>query len=771
MPNSPIDIPALLAKLKVEEKVSLLSGRDEWSLNTVARLGTPSAWFSDGPHGLRRAPFSTVGGYGDQLPATCFPTASAIAATWDVELVEELGRKLGEECLALGVDVILGPGANIKRSPLGGRNFEYFSEDPRLAGEIAAAYIRGVQAEGAGTSLKHFCCNSQETRRMMVDSRPGARALREIYLAAFEIAVKEGRPWTVMASYNPVDGVDMTANEALLSGVLRGEWGYEGLVVSDWQAVYDRVAGVAAGLDLEMPGSRGFHDAQVVAAAKTGRLSAEKLDAAAGRVLALGHRAAASRAEHGAADPLQPRAFDAEGHHAFARRVAAEASVLLKNEGAVLPLDFGKLGRVALIGEFAEKPRCQGNGSSEVKPTRVDVLREELGKLAGKAEIVYAPGYSLADDGDFSRIEAAVALAASCDAAVVVAGLPNQYESEGIDRTHISLPPAMDELVARVAQAQPRTAVALVNGSAVVMPWIDAVPAVIECWLGGQAGAGGMADVLAGRVNPSGKLAETFPARIEDTPSFLDLPSADLALEYSEGVFAGYRWYDKRRIEPLFCFGHGLSYASFEYSDLKLSAAKLRGKDGLRASLRVRNAGNVAGKEVVQLYLRDPASSLPRPERELKRFKKIALNPGESGEVAFEIGERDLSFWDDALGRWVAESGSFEVLVGSSSRDIRLRASFEYESGAAALRPFSERTCLRDWIRHPETRVGVIALVKPFFDANPVHFVGAYDDFNVSNGFFLDMPLIKYSRLTYGAISEEAIRDFVERMRRTPVAL
>jgi beta-glucosidase len=747
-------IESIIASMTLEQKAGLCSGRDEWTTKPLPELGIPAVWVSDGPHGLRRSPLSSTGGYGDQLPATCFPTASALAATWDTGLVAEVGAVIAKECLSQEVNVILGPGANIKRSPLGGRNFEYFSEDPVLAGEIAAAYINGVQAQGVGTSLKHYACNSQETKRMVTDSRLDERTLRELYLRNFEIAIKKGNPWTVMAAYNPVNGEDATANRHLLTDILRDEWGWDGVVVSDWMAVFDRVAGVEAGMDLEMPGNGGFNDAKIVAAVRSGRLSEAAVDTVVRRILRF--VLAASESVKGVAEA------PGDAHHGFARRVAAEAAVLLKNQGDLLPLKKG-LSSVALIGAFAQNIRFQGNGSSEVKPTQIDCQKDELAlALDPKCRLTWVPGYRLDNDkADEALIAEAVAAARQAEVAVIHIGLPAHFESEGVDRVHMDLPESMNRLVAAVAAVQPRVAVVLTNGTCVAMPWVDQVPAVLEAWLGGQAAAGGICDVLTGAVNPSGRLAETFPRRLEDTPSFLDLPSGNLGLRFGEGIHAGYRWYDARRIEPLFPFGHGLSYSRFEYSSLELSTAALRGDGQLAVSCVVTNTSRVAGQEVVQLYVGDPVSDEPRPLRELKAFQKIRLGPGESLRVSFRIDRDALSYYHPRFACWVAESGRYDLSIGASSRDIRLQGGFLYQSDTLLEHRFTERTVMRDWIKYPELKALAVNLVKPYFDNVPSLYRGAYADFDVTNPFFIDMPVIKYSRFDPVNMSEAKIREMV----------
>lgn len=744
-------ITDLIRQMTLEEKASLCSGKDIWGTRPIERLGVPSIWVSDGPHGLRRAPSTDTAGYGDQAPATCFPTASCLAATWDVDLIGQVGKALGEECQALGVNVLLGPGVNIKRHPLGGRNFEYLSEDPVVAGEMGAALINGVQSQGVGTSLKHYALNSEETERMRMNSVVDERTMRELYLAPFETVVKKAQPWTVMASYNRINGVYGTENPYTLTDMLRKEFGFQGIVISDWNAVVNRVKGLQAGMNIEMPGSNSVNDRLIVEAVKNGSLDEKVLDENARLILRTVLKAKALQ-KAGVSQNL-------DAHHKLGRKVAAEASTLLKNEGALLPIQ-GQYKTIAILGEFLRNPRIQGNGSSEVKPPKVDSLEKELQALAGKdVKLVYAQGYSLKNDNDLSLIEEAKAVAAKADLAIVFAGLPLSYESEGIDRRHINLPPAHDKLIEAIAGVQKKTAVVLTNGSAVAMPWSGNVGAILETWLGGEAGAGGVADVLFGKVNPSGKLAETFPKRLEDTPAFFNFPGEEREVLYGERMFVGYRYYDAKGIEPLFPFGHGLSYTTFGYSDLQAPKV-FTDKDTVKVSLRVKNTGSVAGKEVVQLYVADKQASLVRPAKELKKFAKVELQPGETKDVSFELSLRDFSFFNPRLHRWVAESGEFELLVGSSSRDIRAKASVKLDSSEFIAARFDELTYIREFLANPRTRALALETFKPWImtfaaPGQTVEQVSIQD-------FFLDHPLAKMPHLSEGRVSKEAVVAFLK---------
>ncbi len=749
------NINRLLSRMTLEEKVMLTSGRDAWSTQPIDRLAIPNIWMADGPHGLRRAPSTDTWGYGDQLPATCFPTASALAATWDVALIREVGAALGREANALGVNMLLGPGVNIKRSPLGGRNFEYFSEDPYLSGTLGAAYIAGVQARGVGTSLKHYVANNVETERMWANSAVDDRTLNEIYFTPFEIAVREAQPWSVMACYNRVQGVYGTQSPDMLTRKLKQDWGFEGIVVSDWDAVIDRVESIRAGMHLEMPGKPGHLTNQIVIdAIRNGELEEEQVDAVVRDILRVVLRA------HAVSTP--PGDQNLDEHHDFARRVASEAITLLKNDGAVLPLSKGDHRKIAVIGEFAVDPRYQGNGSSEVKPPRVDKFMDIVEQEYGNDfEIEYVQGYSLTDDVDYSKIEAAARLAAEADVALVLAGLPLQYESEGIDRLHIDLPPSHNRLIGAVADKQPNTVVVLTNGSAVAMPWVNRVPTVVEAWLGGQAGAGAIADVVFGKVNPSGKLAETFPVRLEDTPAFLNFPAENGEVLYGERIFVGYRWYDEREIAPLFPFGHGLSYTEFDYSDLEVSAESISNEDTLIVAVTVTNSGDTAGKEVVQLYVKDIEASVRRPQKELRGFRKVDLAPGQSRTLEFVLAERDFAYYSVRHERWIAESGEFEILVGASSRDVRLRQGVTLQSSEKLNYRFSEFSFFREFWSNPELKPLLIELVPKWIasqvgDGEPLENAVIQD-------FLQDQPLIKLPYFTAGEVDADEVKAFVTR--------
>jgi beta-glucosidase len=696
--NTPLKASSLLAELTLEEKASLCLGSDFWHTAPVERLGVPAIMVSDGPHGLRKQPEQGDHvGISDSLPATCFPTACALASSWDPQLVRRVGEALGREARAQRVAVVLGPGINIKRSPLCGRNFEYFSEDPLLSGVLGAAMIDGVQRQGVGTSLKHYAANNQETDRLRVSAEVDERTLREIYLAGFERAVTHAQPWTVMCSYNKVNGVYASEHAWLLTTVLRGEWGFDGLVVSDWGAVHDRVAALAAGLDLEMPPNRGVSDAAIVTAVRSGQLDERVLDTAVARVLQLVDRATANR------EP--PPLLDADAHHALARAAAVECAVLLKNEDRLLPLRPAAGDTIAVIGEFARTPRYQGAGSSQVNPTRVDVALDELRTgVPDGVEVAFAAGYGLdTSDHDEELAAEAVALASRAEVVVAFLGLPAADESEGFDRSHMNLPANQTALLARLADANPNLAVVLANGSAVrLSDWDQHAKAVLECWLSGQAAGGAAADLLLGAANPSGRLAETLPLRLEDTPSYLNFPGEAGQVRYGEGIFIGYRGYDKLDRQVSYPFGHGLSYTSFSYADLTANVTG-RHQDGdlaVEVASRVTNTGDRRGKEVVQLYVGDPEASVARPVRELKAFAKVDLDPGETTMVKFTLTTRDLTYWSTRLNSWVLEGGEFELAVGASSRDLRLTTTVDIAAPPLPVRLDGMAT-LEEWLADP----------------------------------------------------------------------
>ncbi|WP_313542555.1 glycoside hydrolase family 3 C-terminal domain-containing protein [Leifsonia aquatica] len=678
-------------ELTTEEKASITSGASFWETEAVQRVGIPSIYLTDGPHGVRKQ--SQGGdhlGIGDSVPATCFPPAVALGSSWDAELLERVGRALGEEAKAEGVGVLLGPGINIKRSPLCGRNFEYLSEDPIVSGRLGSALVRGLQSQGVGASLKHFAANNQETDRMRVSADVDERPLREIYLRGFQRVVQDAQPWTVMCSYNRINGVYASEDPWLLTKVLRDEWGFEGLVVSDWGAVNDRVSALAAGLDLEMPSSGGVTDAQLVAAVRDGSLDESVLDTGAQRVIDLVQKAV----DNADADA----SYDVDAHHALAREVAGRSIVLLKNDG-VLPLAAEAGRRIAVVGEFARTPRYQGAGSSQIVPTRLDNALDEIRALAGDAEVTFAAGYALGTEGDAAALTAeAVAAASAADDVLLFLGLPGEDESEGFDREHIELPAAQTALLEAVLAANPRVAVVLSNGGVVrVSGWADRVPAIVEGWLLGQAGGGAIADVLFGVVNPSGRLAETVIAHLGDTAASINFPGEKGHVRYGEGLFVGYRDVDAREVAVSFPFGHGLSYTTFDFG---APAVEATADGGIRVSVDVTNSGDRDGREVVQVYVALPGSAVTRPVRELKGFANVAIASGATENVVIEIPADDLAYYDTDLAGWIVEGGDYVVSVGASSRDLRGSATVSVVGDGKAV-PLSVESTLGEWLSHP----------------------------------------------------------------------
>lgn len=678
--------------LSVDERASLTSGLDFWHTKGIERLGVSSLMLTDGPHGVRKqCEGEELLGLAHSVPATCFPPAAGLASSFDVELLERVGVALGRESVQAGVHVLLGPGVNIKRSALGGRNFEYYSEDPVLSGALGAAWVRGVQSQGVAASAKHFAANNQEHDRMRVSSDVDPRTLREVYLRSFQKVVQGGRPWTIMCAYNRINGVYAAENQWLLTQVLRAEWGFDGVVMSDWGAVGDRVEALLAGLDLEMPATGGRTDRQLVDAVQNGTLDGEVLDRTADRMLLLAARTTTQ--EDTDATPVD---FDA--HHELAREAATRSIVLLKNDGGVLPLSATTT--VAVIGPFAAEPRYQGAGSSLINPTRLDTALDAI-RRSSQGAVSYAPGYRV--DGTVDEPEraelraAAIAAAGSADTAIVFLGLPVRAESEGFDRASIDLPADQLDLLDAVFAANENTVVVLSHGGVVAVPFAERAPAVLDGWLLGQAGGSAIADVLFGTVNPSGKLAETIPLRLSDAPAFLDFPGEFGHVRYSEGLFVGHRWYDARDLEVAFPFGHGLSYTSFEYSAVTGEATAA---GDVEVQVRITNTGSCAGREVVQVYSGLEESVVQRPIRELKAFAVVDLQPGEARAVRLLVERNDLAYWDTRINGWVLEPGRYRFDVASSSRDLRGSTMVDLDGDIVAL-PLTRESSLAEIAADP----------------------------------------------------------------------
>ena len=659
---------ALVAQMTLEEKASLCSGKNFWESKAVERLGVSSFMLTDGPHGLRKqAGEADHLGLNQSVPATCFPPAAASSCCFDPELMERMGQAMGDECRAEKVGVILGPALNIKRGPLCGRNFEYFSEDPLLSGEIAAGLVRGIQSRNVGACLKHYLANNQERARVSSSSVIDERALREIYLAGFETAVKKAQPWTMMCSYNMINGVYASDNKRLMTDVPRGEWGFTGAIMTDWGAMNNRVEAIRAGLDLEMPGPCDGNDALIVQAVREGRLDEEQVDLCAARVTELALRVAQNTAD----------SYDKAAHHELARQVARESAVLLR-KGSALPLKKGA--KLAVIGDFAKNPRYQGAGSSKINPTQLTRLCDALD--GRKIEYTYAQGFAAEGKPDEALVDEAVRAVRGADVAVVMLGLPDSFESEGFDRAHMNLPENQTLLMSALIQTGTPLAVVLSTGAAVLLPWREQVDSILLMYLGGQNSGSAVLDLLLGDASPCGHLAETWPLALEDTPC-QGFYGNKGNVEYRESVYVGYRYYDKAGKEVAYPFGHGLSYTSFAYSDLKLSAAEINENDSLTVSVTVTNTGDRAGKEIVQLYIAPPCDGIFRPVRELRAFAKVELAPGESRDVSLTLDRRAFAYYDTQGGDWRVDSGIYTVQLGSSSRDIRLSQPVTVHGAAA----------------------------------------------------------------------------------------
>ncbi|RXZ48795.1 beta-glucosidase [Agromyces fucosus] len=730
-----------------DARAALLSGHDFWS--TRGGSGIRSIVMVDGPHGVRRQGGTADNlGFNQSLPSTCFPPGAGIASSWDPALVREVGEALGREARALDVDVLLGPAINIKRSPLGGRTFEYFSEDPRLTGALAVEYVRGVQSTGVGTSVKHFAVNSQETERMRVSAEVDDRTLREIYLPAFERVVKEAAPTSVMSAYNAINGVFSSENRWLLTELLREEWGFDGLVVSDWGAIKDRVEALAAGLDLEMPGTGDEGTEAILQAVRDGRLDRSLVEASVERLRRLAERTAT------AADAAE--GFDAEAHHALARRAAAASVVLLRNEAQTLPLRAGR--KVAVIGELAVSPQYQGGGSSHVNPTRVDVPLDELRGALGDDYVAYTAGYEkdATDETALTLLAEARAVAASVDVAVVFVGLYEEDQSEGFDREHLDLPAAHVALIDAVAEVAPRTVVVLSNGGVVTLEsWHDRVDAIVEGWALGQAVGSALADVLTGAVNPSGHLAETIPVALTDTPTYLNFPGEQEVVRHGEGVFVGYRYYTSADRAVRYPFGHGLSYTTFSIEGFEVEAI---GSDAATARVTVRNTGEVAGSEVVQLYVAPAPSSVRRPVRELGAFAKISLEPGQATTVSLELERRAFAHWDARGARWWVDPGMYRVELGRSANDIVEVRELALEGDVERPNPLSLDSTVKEWFGHAV--VGPALMQSMMANATPEQQDAAAANSNALK-MVESMPMGQFARFPGVEIPEEALEQLI----------
>ena len=685
-------IQNLISQMTLEEKAGMCSGADFWNLKGIERLGIPKVMVTDGPHGIRKqAEAADHLGINESEKAICFPAGCATASSFDRDLIRRQGELLGQECQAMNVSTILGPAMNIKRSPLCGRNFEYYSEDPYVSTEIAEALIEGVQSKNVGTSAKHFVANNQEKRRMTNSSDADERTLREIYLASFEGAIKKAKPWTVMSSYNRINGEFVGDNKEYLTDILRKEWGFDGYVVSDWGAVNDRISSLAAGLDLEMPPGDYENDRLIVKAVQEGKLDESVVDQACERILNIIFRYTENRDEKAV--------FDYEKDHKAAAEIEAECMVLLKNENEILPLTSDK--KIAFIGKYAKTPRYQGGGSSHINSWKVESALEAAKEIQELANVTFAEGYQDEKDEVVEALQSeAVKAAAEADVAVLFLGLPDNFESEGYDRKHMNLPNCQNELVEKVLEVQKHVVVVLHNGSAVLMPWKDQV----EAYLGGEAVGKAVAEVLAGIKNPCGRLAETFPLRLEDTPCYLTYGKGFDNAVYQEGVFVGYRYYTSRKMETAFPFGYGLSYTTFAYSDLQLDKKEMSDKEHVEVSVKVKNTGKRAGKTVVQLYVAAPETEVVRPVRELRGFEKIFLEAGEEKTVTFILGERAFAYWNTLIHDWYAEEGTYKVMIGENADQMCVGEEITVHPTKELPKTYSLNTCLGELMRDPKAQ-------------------------------------------------------------------
>ncbi len=748
-------IRKIISEMTLEEKAGLCSGEDFWHTKGIERLGIPQMMVSDGPHGLRKQDMEADHlGVNDSIKAVCFPAGCGAATSFNRDLIYEMGRILGSECVSEGVGVLLGPAVNIKRSPLCGRNFEYYSEDPYLASEIASSHISGVQSRGVGTSIKHFAANSQETRRMSVDEEIDERALHEIYLRVFEGAVRKSKPWTVMSSYNKVNGKYVGENYELMTEELRDKWGFDGFVMSDWGAVGDRIEGLKAGLDLEMPASHGVRDKLIAEAVQNGDLDEAVLDKACERILDIVFRS----------QDTDGKKIDFLEDHEKAAWIAEETVVLLKNDENILPLK--KDAKIAFIGKYAEEPRFQGGGSSHINCIKVTSALDALKDMG--ISVGYARGFEDSEDIIDERLEReAIEAAVKADVAVIFAGLPDAFESEGFDRSHMRMPDCQNHLIKEIVKNQPNTVVVLHNGSPVEMPWADDVKGILEAYLGGEAIGKAVCRILSGEVNPSAKLAETFPYRLEDNPSFLTGFGSGDHVRFAEGIFVGYRYYDKKKMNVRFPFGYGLSYTTFEYSDLRVSSEKINENDTLTVTVDVTNTGKTAGKEIVQLYVSDPDSTEIRPVKELKGFEKLYLEPGETKTAEFILDRHAFAYYEPGIKDWYVESGEFEILIGKSSRDIVFKKTVTVNSDRKLPVTYTSDTTFGDMFDDPKA----MEIVRPLIDEYIKGIIGAGSESaaeaisqEMTDSMLRYLPIHAILSFSAEAISVERIEETVRKL-------
>jgi beta-glucosidase len=751
------NLAEIVSKMTLEEKAGMCSGADFWHTKAVERLGIPAVMVSDGPYGLRKQDLAADHlGVNESIKAVCFPAGSLTTCSFDRDLLRKEGETLGDECQAEDVSIILGPAVNMKRSPLCGRNFEYLSEDPYLAGQLAEAYTKGVESKNVGVSVKHFAANDQEYRRMSVSAEIDERTLREIYLPAFETVVREAKPDTLMCSYNRINGVYSCENKWLLTDVLRKDWGFDGYVMTDWGAMNNRVDALKAGLELEMPSSNGVTDKQLVEAVKNGSLDEKVLDTAVERILAIVFKFTEGR---------MPGNFDKEKHHLLAAEIAENSMVLLKNDEDILPLAEKEAEDILFIGEFAKEPRVEGGGSSHINCTKITSALDAAKALG--LNVKYVQGYDLKEEGDEKLLTEAVAEAKKAEKVVIFAGLPDAYESEGYDRSNMKMPENQNKLIQAVAEVQPRTVVVLHNGSPVEMPWITNVQGILESYLGGEAVGIAQINLLFGKANPSGKLAETFPLRLEDTPCYINFPGDGRTVAYKEGVFIGYRYYDKKQMDVLFPFGFGLSYTTFAYSNLRISKKDMLDTETVDVTFTVKNTGKTAGAEVAEVYVADRTKSAIRPEKELKNFGKVYLEPGESKDMTLTLDKRSFAWYNTDIHDWYAATGDYGILIGSSSRDISLIETVHVTSTAKYAAKITRNTVLAEIMKNPITTEICGSLLEKVRKS-----LGAGDTQSetVNNAVNNDMMQAMLDNLplrssrSFGGIDEEELETLINKM-------
>lgn len=753
-----MDIKTIISKMTLEEKSSMCSGKNLWQTQSIERLGIPSITLADGPYGVVKR----LCNFSEAVPSTCFPTPSALSSSWDIDLVSKIGKAIGIECQVEDVHILLGPAINIQRSPLGGRNFEYYSEDPVLSGELGAAFVKGVQSEGVGACVKHYIANNQEYRRHTINNIIEEQSLNEIYLYNFKIAIKKGAPAAVMAAYNKVNGLPSTENRYLLTDVLKNEWDFNGFVVSDWYAVDSIINSLQAGLDLEMPYSHNISSEKIIDAVLTGNLDESVLNNAVENILNIVFKVTKTQNEC--------IIYDKKKHNDLAREAAENSIVLLKNKHNLLPLKREKLKnkKIAIIGEYAKNPRYQGEGSAHVTPTMIENAYDEVVKLAGNSiKINYAQGYNTSEeiiDDDTILLKEAKKAAKESDIAILFLGTPESYDAEGYDRTNIYLPENQVKLLKEISKVQKNIIVALSNGSPIIFsPWSKYADAILETWLAGQASGGAIADILFGLANPSGKLSSTFPRQLSDNPTYLDYIDPENNLEYKEGIFVGYRYYDKKNMEVEYPFGFGLSYTTFDYSDITLSKDLIKGNDTLEVTVKVKNTGKCFGKEIVQLYIRNIISNTQRPEKELKAFAKISLFPDEEKEVSFILDYNDFSYYDVSTNSWVVESGPYEILVCKSSRDTCLTKNIFVQSPYIPITNYTNESLIEDFLANPNSKTLVEPLLEEAVQAVASDEETREDVFN----FFKNMPISSLSSLTKGKFTKEMLNELLESVNKS----